>query len=110
MDPDFKHDFVHPTYLQVKESPMRCIGDDLKMKSIGEGLFTTVDITAGQPIGTFFGQEVASEAFESMSFERRQYAIRLDENTILDCYEDAMGTDHRRKICSKANCPVGQSD
>ena len=86
MDPDFKHDFVHLTYLQVKESPMRCIGDDLKMKSIGEGLFTTVDITAGQPIGTFFGQEVASEAFESMSFERRQYAIRLDENTILDCY------------------------
>jgi hypothetical protein len=110
MDPDFKHDFVHPTYLQVKESPMRCIGDDLKMKSIGEGLFTTVDITAGQPIGTFFGQEVASEAFESMSFERRQYAIRLDENTILDCYQDAMGADHRRKICSKANCPVDLYD
>ena len=71
------------------------LNDSLDLQNIGEGLFAESKIHSRQPIGHFFGTKRKYQDILSMPPHKSDYAIHIDDDHILDCYEVANNPDSK---------------
>ena len=104
--PDFdKHEYVNKHLLRVKESTHVYVDDDLTIKSLGEGLFSEIDITQCTPIVNFQGKVISMCTAKKLTFPENEYIVKLDSEWVLDCKANATGESTPKCIASKSNDP-----
>ncbi len=104
--PDFdKHEYVNKHLLRVKESTHVYVDDNITIKSLGEGLFSEINIPQCTPIINFQGKVISMCTAKTLTFPDNEYIIKLDAEWVLDCKANARGDSTPRCLASKSNDP-----
>jgi hypothetical protein len=92
INPDLLRPIMHTSDFAVKQSLYLHVTDELDIKGIGYGLFSRKSIPKQTPMLVMQGELITTAEANAMRFPRNKYLIRVDDDRVLDSYNNVLGT------------------